>query len=241
MKAERVPRPFLPWIGRACRQAREERGVHQVEIAAALKVNQATIARFEDGTAWPRRPEEVLMAYASELGDGRAGAVATRLRACGSRTSRSSTSGRRRTSGRRSGAWRRRKGLDSGSHFAQEAIELVVELAWVGLLARPEGTLERGRGRDRALPGLLAEDLEDFLVRCDFAHGLHVGTGSDLKNTARVCGESSGGSRDQRSRWRDPPLGALTRPEPGERVQHPVRAIRPRDESGASARRSPGR
>jgi transcriptional regulator with XRE-family HTH domain len=67
MKAERVPRPFLPWIGRACRQAREERGVHQVEIAAAMKVNQATIARFEDGTAWPRRPEELLMAYASEL------------------------------------------------------------------------------------------------------------------------------------------------------------------------------
>ena len=40
----------------------------QVQIAAALRVNQATIARFEDGTAWPRRPEEVLMAYASELG-----------------------------------------------------------------------------------------------------------------------------------------------------------------------------
>jgi transcriptional regulator with XRE-family HTH domain len=50
------------------RQAREEQGVHQVQIAAALKVNQATIARFEDGTAWPRRPEELLMAYASELG-----------------------------------------------------------------------------------------------------------------------------------------------------------------------------
>jgi len=33
-----------------------------------MKVNQATIARFEDGTAWPRRPEEVLMAYANELG-----------------------------------------------------------------------------------------------------------------------------------------------------------------------------
>ena len=39
----------------------------QVQIAAALRVNQATIARFEDGTAWPRRPEEVLMAYADEL------------------------------------------------------------------------------------------------------------------------------------------------------------------------------
>jgi len=68
MNAERVPRPFLPWIARACRQAREERGVHQVQIAAAVKVNQATIARFEDGTGWPRRPEELLMAYASELG-----------------------------------------------------------------------------------------------------------------------------------------------------------------------------
>jgi predicted transcriptional regulator len=68
MEAEEVARPFLPWLGRACRQAREERGVVQVKIAAAIEVNQATIARFEDGTAWPRHPEEVLMAYASELG-----------------------------------------------------------------------------------------------------------------------------------------------------------------------------
>ena len=68
MAAEEVPRPFLPWIGRACRRARTERGVHQVEIAAALKVNQATVSRFEDGTAWPRRPEELLMAYADLLG-----------------------------------------------------------------------------------------------------------------------------------------------------------------------------
>ena len=49
--------------------ARRERrrNVVQVKIAAAIEVNQATIARFEDGIAWPRRPEEVLMAYASEL------------------------------------------------------------------------------------------------------------------------------------------------------------------------------
>ena len=65
---QETPRPFLPWLGRACRQARQERGVVQVQIAAALRVNQATIARFEEGTAWPRRPEELLMAYASELG-----------------------------------------------------------------------------------------------------------------------------------------------------------------------------
>ena len=67
MEAIDVARPFLPWLGRACRQAREERGVVQVRIAAAIEVNQATIARFEDGSAWPRKPEEVLMAYASEL------------------------------------------------------------------------------------------------------------------------------------------------------------------------------
>src|SRR4029453_10287132 len=67
MEANEVERPFLPWLGRACRLAREERGVVQVKIAAAIEVNQATIARFEDGIAWPRRPEEVLMAYASEL------------------------------------------------------------------------------------------------------------------------------------------------------------------------------
>jgi hypothetical protein len=62
-----MPRPFLPWLGKACRQAREQNEVVQVQIAAALRVNQATIARFEDGTAWPRRPEEVLMAYSNEL------------------------------------------------------------------------------------------------------------------------------------------------------------------------------
>ena len=67
MKAEAIARPLLPWLGRACREAREDKNVVQVKIAAAIEVNQATIARFEDGTAWPRRPEEVLMAYASEL------------------------------------------------------------------------------------------------------------------------------------------------------------------------------
>jgi hypothetical protein len=56
-----ISAPLLP------RAWREGPGVVQVKIAAAIEVNQATIARFEDGTAWPRRHEEVLMAYASEL------------------------------------------------------------------------------------------------------------------------------------------------------------------------------
>ena len=67
MEAKKVVRPLLHWLGRASRQAREERNVKQVKIAAAIEVNQATIARFEDGIAWPRQPEELLMAYASEL------------------------------------------------------------------------------------------------------------------------------------------------------------------------------
>ena len=49
VEAERLRVRFLPWLGRACRQAREDRGVVQVKIAAAIEVNQATIARFEDG------------------------------------------------------------------------------------------------------------------------------------------------------------------------------------------------
>ena len=36
-------------------------------------MNQATIARFEDGSPWPRRREELRMAYASELGIGMCG------------------------------------------------------------------------------------------------------------------------------------------------------------------------
>ncbi len=58
---------FCPgWGAPVARRARTG-GVVQVRIAAAIEVNQATIARFEDGSAWPRKPEEVLMAYASEL------------------------------------------------------------------------------------------------------------------------------------------------------------------------------
>jgi DNA-binding XRE family transcriptional regulator len=67
MEADQVARPLLPWLGRACRTAREEANVEQVRIAAAIDVNEATIARFEDGIAWPRHPEQLLMAYANEL------------------------------------------------------------------------------------------------------------------------------------------------------------------------------
>ena len=108
MEAEEVPRPFLPWLGRACRQAREERKVVQVKIAAAIEVNQATIARFEDGTAWPRRPEEVLMAYASEL-DIDVRLLWLHAFVLWLRTSRSSTRRVRTRFGPRSSGWSRRR------------------------------------------------------------------------------------------------------------------------------------
>ena len=62
----------------------------------------------------------------------------------------------------------------------EEAIEQIV---WrLFLRPRPEGTLERGRGRHRALPGLLAENLKDFLVRCDLA----VQAGQAFENVGRA-------------------------------------------------------
>jgi len=67
MKADLVARPLLIWLGRACRQAREEASVEQGRIAKAIDVDEATIARFEDGVAWPAHPEELLMAYAGQL------------------------------------------------------------------------------------------------------------------------------------------------------------------------------
>ena len=103
MKAEEVARPLLPWLGRACRQAREERNVVQVKIAAAIEVNQATIARFEDGIAWPRQPEELLMAYSSEL-DWTSGCSGFTPSSSGSSTSRSWTRRVRSRFGRRSSA-----------------------------------------------------------------------------------------------------------------------------------------
>jgi transcriptional regulator with XRE-family HTH domain len=58
---------ILPWIGLVCREAREGQGRLQVHVAARLGVNQATIARFERGQAWPRDPDQLVTAYADEL------------------------------------------------------------------------------------------------------------------------------------------------------------------------------
>lgn len=57
------------WISLACKQAREIAGRKQVHIAASDQrgVDQSTIARFEDATAWPRNADRIVAAYADDL------------------------------------------------------------------------------------------------------------------------------------------------------------------------------
>lgn len=57
------------WISLACEQARLTAGRKQVHVAASDRdgVNQSTIDRFEDATAWPRNPDRIIAAYADDL------------------------------------------------------------------------------------------------------------------------------------------------------------------------------
>lgn len=57
------------WLAMACKQAREAGGRKQVHVAASHVhgVNQSTIARFEDASAWPMNPDMIVAAYAHDL------------------------------------------------------------------------------------------------------------------------------------------------------------------------------
>ena len=55
------------WLSAACKAARELTDRRQVHIAAEANVDQSTIARFEDVRAWPKRPDHIVNAYASDL------------------------------------------------------------------------------------------------------------------------------------------------------------------------------
>jgi transcriptional regulator with XRE-family HTH domain len=54
-------------VGRAAREARREAGVRLVRVAAAAELSEAALARFERGETWPKKIDQVLAAYASEL------------------------------------------------------------------------------------------------------------------------------------------------------------------------------
>ena len=55
------------WLGKVCREAREQREIKRVHIAARLDVNEQTIGRFEAGR--PSRDQDlVVAAYGDVLG-----------------------------------------------------------------------------------------------------------------------------------------------------------------------------
>lgn len=61
------PHRLLPYLGAACKAARERHGRLQVHIAVELEVDQATVRRFERGQHWPRDPDAMVNAYARDL------------------------------------------------------------------------------------------------------------------------------------------------------------------------------
>lgn len=65
-----MPHPLdamLPWLAEAASAARNRRGRKLVHVAASASVDQSTMSRFEDGTAWPKNPDRIIGAYADDL------------------------------------------------------------------------------------------------------------------------------------------------------------------------------
>jgi hypothetical protein len=59
---------LLDHLGRACRQARLDAGLRQIDIATEAGTSHASISRFESGKRWPLDPERHVEAYAHECG-----------------------------------------------------------------------------------------------------------------------------------------------------------------------------
>lgn len=55
-------------LGRVCRDAREEAGLRQLEIAMTAGVSGYTISMFEHGRGWKRDVEAIVAAYEKECG-----------------------------------------------------------------------------------------------------------------------------------------------------------------------------
>lgn len=59
---------ILPYLAKACREARLGAHVRQLDIATRLDVSETTVGRFERGRHWPHRTDEIVAAYADEIG-----------------------------------------------------------------------------------------------------------------------------------------------------------------------------
>jgi hypothetical protein len=58
---------MLYWLATVAKEARQAGGKKRAHYAAAADVDQATITRFENAAAWPRDPDELLLAYSRVL------------------------------------------------------------------------------------------------------------------------------------------------------------------------------
>jgi ribosome-binding protein aMBF1 (putative translation factor) len=63
-----IDQGMIHWLAMACRQAREEAGIPQMDIAAQIHRDPATIFRFEEGKRWPRNVDLIVQGYAECLG-----------------------------------------------------------------------------------------------------------------------------------------------------------------------------
>jgi transcriptional regulator with XRE-family HTH domain len=55
-------------LGAAAREGRETAGLSLLDIATTAGVSQTTIHRFELGDGWRRQTDQIVNAYARELG-----------------------------------------------------------------------------------------------------------------------------------------------------------------------------
>lgn len=59
---------MLEQLGRVAREAREEAGLKQLDIATAAGVSHVVISNLERGARYPERLDEVVGAYEEECG-----------------------------------------------------------------------------------------------------------------------------------------------------------------------------
>lgn len=58
---------MLFWLAKACKDAREQMGRIQSQVAASAVVDQSTINRFESAAGWPRNTDRIVAGYADDL------------------------------------------------------------------------------------------------------------------------------------------------------------------------------
>lgn len=59
---------MLKVLGRVAREAREEAGLTQLDIATTARVSHVVVSNLERGERYPERLDEVISSYEQEIG-----------------------------------------------------------------------------------------------------------------------------------------------------------------------------